>query len=137
GELVLVELAEAQAVLEHHLAHARFELSAQHLHERGFAAAVRADEPVAVAIGELDRDVFEERLGAELNGYVSGGQHGTLVSRSVKDSTTRPGGAPNALHGGGKGSCQAGRVLAGADSTLRSPQSPGGSILAARRLRAS
>ena len=54
------------------------ELAAEHLHERGFAAAVGADQAVAVAIGELDGDVFEERLGAELDGDVGSGEHSRI-----------------------------------------------------------
>ncbi len=94
GELVLVAACRgAGPSCEHHFADAGVELAAQHLHEGGFAAAVGADEPVAVAIGELDRDVFEEGLGAELNGYVGGRKHG---SSHVEGRWPRnwPGGMP-------------------------------------------
>jgi hypothetical protein len=43
AELVLVQLAEPHARLQHHLAGALLELAAQDLHQRGLAAAVRAD----------------------------------------------------------------------------------------------
>ena len=61
--------------LQHDIAGALLELAAEHLHERGFAAAVGADQAVAIAVGELDGDLFEERLGAELDGDVGGGKH--------------------------------------------------------------
>jgi hypothetical protein len=44
-------------------------------HERGLAAAVGADQAIAVAVAELDRDVFEQRLGAELHGDVVADEH--------------------------------------------------------------
>ena len=72
GELVLVELAHPHTGLEHDLARAGLEFAAQDLHQRGLAAAVRADQAVAVAVGELDGDVLEERLGFELDGEVGG-----------------------------------------------------------------
>ncbi len=75
GELVLVQLAEAQAGLQHDVAGARLELAAEDLHQRGLAAAVRPDQAIAVAVGELDGDVFEQRLGFELNRQVGRGEH--------------------------------------------------------------
>jgi len=65
GELVLVELAETQAGLQHHIADALLELAAEHFHQRGFAGAVRADEAVTIAVREFDGDVLEERLGTK------------------------------------------------------------------------
>jgi hypothetical protein len=59
-ELVLVELAHAQPGLQHDVARARLQLATEDLHERRFAAAVRADEAVAVAVRKLDRDVLEQ-----------------------------------------------------------------------------
>jgi hypothetical protein len=50
GELVLVQLADAHPVLQHDVAGALLELAAEDLHERGLAAAVRADQAVAVAV---------------------------------------------------------------------------------------
>ena len=81
AELVLVQLAEAQARLQHDVAGARLEIAAEHLHERGFAAAVGADQPIAVAVGEFDRDLLEQRLGAELHGDIGSGEH---ESRAVR-----------------------------------------------------
>ena len=79
AELVLVQLAEPHAGLQHHFAGARFEVAAQDLHQRGLAAAVGADQAIAVAVGELDRDVLEQRLGVELDGEVGGREHGVPV----------------------------------------------------------
>ena len=76
GELVLVELAEPHARLQHDLAGALLQLAAEDLHEGGLAAAVGADQAVAVAVGELDGDVLEQGLGAELDGDVRSGKHG-------------------------------------------------------------
>ena len=76
AELVLVQFAEAQAGLQHHIAGAWLEIPTQDLDQGGFAAAIRADQPVAVAIGELDGDAFEQGLGAELNRDIGGREHG-------------------------------------------------------------
>ena len=73
GELVLAELAQTLAGVEHDVAARRLQIAAEDLHERGLAAAVRADQAVAIALTELDGNVFEERLGAELHGDVGGG----------------------------------------------------------------
>ena len=75
GELVLIQLAHAQSRFEHDLAARLLELAAQDLHERGLAAAIGTDEPIAVTVTELDRDVLEQRLGAELDGYVGRRKH--------------------------------------------------------------
>ena len=39
------------------------------------AAGPAAGVEVAIAVGELDRDLLEERLGAELNGDVGSSKH--------------------------------------------------------------
>ncbi len=75
GELVLAQLAQAHARLQHDVARRRLEVAAQDLHEGGLAATVRADQAVAVALAELDRDILEQRLGAELHGDVCGRKH--------------------------------------------------------------
>jgi hypothetical protein len=73
--LVLIQLAQPHSGLQHDVAGARLEIPAQDLHERGFAGTVGADEPVTIAVGELDRDLLEERLGTELDGDVGGRKH--------------------------------------------------------------
>jgi hypothetical protein len=76
GELVLVELAEPQARLQHDFAGALLQLAAENLHEGGLAAAVGPDQAITVAVGELHRHLLEQRFGAELDGDVRGGKHG-------------------------------------------------------------
>src|SRR6202041_3284447 len=75
AELVLIQLAETHAGLQHDVAGARFEIAPQQLHERGLAGAVRPDQAIAIPVGKLDRDLFEEGFGAELNGDVGSGKH--------------------------------------------------------------
>ena len=75
GELVLIQSAEAHARLQHDIAGARLQLAAEHLHESGLAGAVGADESIAVTVGELDRDLFEQRFRAKLNGDIRGSKH--------------------------------------------------------------
>jgi hypothetical protein len=75
AELILIQLAEAHPGLQHHIAGARVEIAAQDLHERGFAAAVSADQAVSVAVREFYGDLLEQRLGAELHGNIGSGEH--------------------------------------------------------------
>jgi hypothetical protein len=74
-ELVLVELAEPHARLQHDLACAGFEFAAQDLHKRGLAATVRPDQPIAVAAAKLEGNILEEWLGFKLNGEVGCNEH--------------------------------------------------------------
>ncbi len=76
GELILAQLAQAQVRLEHHLAGGRFQIATEDLHEGRLAAAIGADQAVAVATAEFDGNVFEQRLGTELHGDVGGGDQG-------------------------------------------------------------
>src|SRR5208283_5718264 len=75
GELVLVQLAEPHPRLQHHIAGARLELAAENLHQGRFAGAVRPDQPIAVAVAELDGDLLKQRFRAKLNGDVGSGKH--------------------------------------------------------------
>ncbi len=75
AELVLIELAQPHSGLQHDVAGARIEVAAQHFHQRGLTAAVRADQPVAVAVGEFDGDLFKQRFCAELDGDVGSSKH--------------------------------------------------------------
>ena len=74
-ELVLVELAEPHAGLQHDVSRGGLEIAPQHLHEGGFSAAVRPDQPVAVAVEEFDGDLLEQGFSAELNGDIGGCKH--------------------------------------------------------------
>ncbi len=66
-ELVLAQLAQPLAAVERDVAGRRLEIAAEDFHERRLAAAVGADQAVAIAVAELDRDVLEQGLGAELH----------------------------------------------------------------------
>src|SRR6202040_4241429 len=46
---------------------------------------VGADEPVTIAVGELDRDLLEERLGTELDGDVGGRKHVNPLNRNTAE----------------------------------------------------
>jgi hypothetical protein len=59
GELVLAQLAQALVGIDRHRACGRLEVAAEDLHEGGLAAAVRADQAIAVPAAELDVDVLE------------------------------------------------------------------------------
>ncbi len=87
AELVLLELAQTHVGLEHHGAARGLQIAAEDLHEGRLAAAVRADQAVAVAFAELDGDVFEQGLGPELHGDIGGRQHcaslGYLISQQL------------------------------------------------------
>ncbi len=78
-ELILTQLTETNVRLEHHIACTLLEIAAQDLHERGLAATVRADQAVAVASAEFDRDVLEQGLRPELHGDVGSRQHGASL----------------------------------------------------------
>ena len=85
GELVLIELAHAHAGLQHDVAGTLLQLAAQDLHQRGLATAVGADQPVAVAVAELDGDVLEQRLGFELDREIGRGKHQGAVAGVIGD----------------------------------------------------
>ena len=75
GELILAQLAQTFAFVQHHLAGTLLQISTEDFHESGFAATVRADQAVAVAVAELDGDIFKQGLCPELHGDVCGGKH--------------------------------------------------------------
>src|SRR5438874_1000119 len=77
-ELVLAQFAETLAPIDRDRTRARLEIAAEDFHERGFAAAVCADQSVAIALAKAQRDVFEEGLAPELHGDVGGAQHWTF-----------------------------------------------------------
>jgi hypothetical protein len=74
-ELVLPQLAHALILVDSDVTSARLEIAAEDFNERGLAAAVGADQAVAVALTELDRDVFEQRLAVELHSDARGNDH--------------------------------------------------------------
>src|SRR4029078_13486118 len=78
-ELILAKLAQPLAAVEDDIARGRLEIAAQDFHERRLAAAVGADQAVAIAVAELDRDVLEQGLGAELHRDVGRGEQDDSV----------------------------------------------------------
>ena len=70
--------------LQHDIAGALLEFAAQYFHEGRLATAVRADQPIAVAVGEFDRDLFKQRLRAKLNGDVGSRKH--LIPMMTKNA---------------------------------------------------
>ena len=94
-ELVLAQLAQPLALVDGDIAIGSFEVAAEDLHQRRFAAAVGADQPVAVAVAELDRHVFEERLGAELDCEICSSEHGEYRSGSESGAAKPEGGTPD------------------------------------------
>ncbi len=73
GELVLAQTAQALVGVQGHIAGGGRQLTREDLHQRGLAAAVGTDQTIAVAIGKLDGNVFEQGLGPELHGDIGGG----------------------------------------------------------------
>ena len=61
-ELVLAQLPHALVRVDRHRPRRRLEIAAEDLHERRLAAAVGADQAIAVATAELHVDVLEEGL---------------------------------------------------------------------------
>lgn len=70
GELILTQFTQALVRIEEHVAAARHQIAAEDFHKGGLAAAVGADQAVTVAAAEFNRDVFKQRLTAELHGDV-------------------------------------------------------------------
>jgi hypothetical protein len=62
GELVLLQVGHALAGIERNIAGGGLQHPGQDFHEGGLARAVGADQAVAVAFAELDRDVLEQRV---------------------------------------------------------------------------
>ncbi len=75
GELVLTQLAQTDVGLEHDVTTGRLQIATENLHHGRLAAAVGADQAVAIATPELGGDVFKQRLGTELHGEIGGRDH--------------------------------------------------------------
>jgi hypothetical protein len=75
AELVLAQEGHALMWVDGDIAGAGFQHAGHDLHQRRFATAVGADQTVAVAVTELDADVFKKRLGAELDSEIVDGKH--------------------------------------------------------------
>ncbi|CAI8783898.1 protein of unknown function [Methylococcus capsulatus] len=70
GELILAQLAQTHVEVERNITGGRLQIAAEDFHEGRLAAAVGPDQAITVALAELDGDVFEQRLDAELHGDV-------------------------------------------------------------------
>ena len=92
-ELVLAKFSQSLALVYGHVAIGSLEVAAEDFHERGLAATVRADQAVAVAIAEFDRNVFKERLGAELDCKICCGKHGVGTDVGMRVCEARCNGA--------------------------------------------
>jgi hypothetical protein len=88
GELVLAQPSHPLGSVDRHRARGWLELAAQDLHERRLAAAVGADQAVAVSAAELDGDVLEQGLGPELHGNAGGDNH-WMLSKKEKAGRSR------------------------------------------------
>jgi ATPase subunit of ABC transporter with duplicated ATPase domains len=81
-----------QAMTERDVAGGGFEQAGENFHQRRLARAVGTDQAVAVALAELDGDVFEQRLGAELYGEAGGDDQDGIPRRKEekgRDSTAK------------------------------------------------
>jgi len=76
AKLILLELTQAHAGVEADIAGGGFEIAAQNFHESGFAAAVGANQTVAVAIAKLNRNLFKQRFRAKLHRDTGSTDHG-------------------------------------------------------------
>ena len=65
AEMILLQEGQALARRDRHEALRRLELAREDLQERRLSGAVRADDAVAVSLGEFDVYVLEERLFTE------------------------------------------------------------------------
>src|SRR5690606_16222937 len=74
-------LAQANARIQRDIARGWLEVPPDDLHECRFARTVSANQAITVAFAELDTDVLEEGLGAELDGEVGSGDHLVWNSR--------------------------------------------------------
>src|SRR5450830_1375653 len=67
GKLILAQLTQTFVGIQADIACRWFEIAAEDFHERRLAATIGADQAIAVAVAELDGNVFKQRLRAELH----------------------------------------------------------------------
>ena len=60
----LRDVTESRAFANRHVAAVRFDAADEHFQQRGFAGAIRADHADAIAFGDGERDILEERRDA-------------------------------------------------------------------------
>ena len=89
-EAILAEDADARALVDGHAPFGRLLVTRHDLEERGLAGAVRANEPVARAAHQLQRDAFEERPCAVRFPEVGDADHRVLSSPRPASGATPP-----------------------------------------------
>ena len=72
-ELILAQNPEPFFGIERYIAVGGFKFAAEDFHQGGFAAPVGANQAISMTIAELNRDIFEQGLGTELNGDIGDG----------------------------------------------------------------
>src|SRR3954447_14640283 len=76
SELILAQLADTLASVHSSVSGSGLEITPEYFHEGGFTRAVRADEAVAVAVTELDGNVFEQGFCPKLHSDIGSGNQG-------------------------------------------------------------
>ena len=83
SKLILVQPAQAFVGRNGDIAGGRYQAAIQNFHKRRFAAAIGADQAVAIAIAEFDRDIFEQGLGSKLHGDIGGRDQRSIPDTGV------------------------------------------------------
>jgi hypothetical protein len=73
SKLILAQLTDSLTGIDIDIARGRLQIAAKYFHKRGFARAVGADQAIAIAVAEFDRNIFKQGFGPELNGNVGSG----------------------------------------------------------------
>jgi hypothetical protein len=68
--LVLVQLGHTLIGCDRNVARRWLKRTVKNFHESGFAAAISANQTIAVAIAKFNRNIFEQRFGTKLHGDV-------------------------------------------------------------------
>ncbi len=82
GELVLAQLAKTLVGIDRDITGSRLQIAAEDAHQGRFAAAVGADQAVAVPLAEAHGDIFKQGLRPELHGEIGGSNHGVVPTVS-------------------------------------------------------
>ena len=73
SELILAQDTEPLFGIERYIAVGGLKFAAENFHQGRFATAIGADQAIAMAVAKLNRDIFEQGFGTELNGDIGGG----------------------------------------------------------------
>lgn len=82
SELILAQFADPLTIIDTHIAGGWLQIAPQYFHKGGLARAVGPYKAIAVAVTELDGNVFEQRLGPELHGNVGSGNQSLRPEKS-------------------------------------------------------